>query len=108
MGKRRGRTGPNGAVVSSLSENAGGAIRTNRRVGRSGTSQNSASGSGMRRTEDPELLELAQISRKGKEKRDVEYAPVSLSGPSAVPKWLGKSPSQMLREWCARNNRKKP
>lgn len=108
MGKRRGRTGPGGAVVSSLSKNTGGTIKTNRHEGRSDASQSSASASGARRREDPELLELAQISKQGNKKREAGSASESLSAPRAAPKWLGKPPSQMLREWCARNDRKRP
>lgn len=115
MGKRRGRTGPGGAVVSSLSGNAGGKVTSNRRGG--------GQGSGGRRREDAELAELAGLanaSSKAKGKKNdtgasasaASGAPAGASGslalPSAAPKWLGKSPSQMLREYCAKNNRKRP
>lgn len=105
MGKRRGRTGPGGAVVSSLSSNAGGTVRPNRRVG----AQASASASSSRAKEDPELLDLAGVSRNEKgASRNADARQGTLSAPSTTSKWLGKSPQQMLREWCLRNNRKRP
>lgn len=101
MGKRRGRTGPGGAVVSSLSTNAGGKSTANRR-GRGGG--------------DPELEALANPERKARKSGNASSAASgsqagasgSLSASSGAPKWLGKSPTQMLREWCTKNNRKRP
>lgn len=108
MGKRRGRTGPGGAVVSSLSQNAGGTIKNNRRNGNDQNNQNQpgASNSGPRwRREDPELLELAGVSNN---KNPGPSQASSASGSAGGSKWLGKSPQQMLKEWCTRNNRIRP
>lgn len=107
MGKRRGQTGAGGAVVSSLSENSGGTVKT-KKGGRQGGRQQGR--------EDPELAELANPS-KGKGKKPLAGASGSstpqggsagLPLPRAAPKWLGKSPQQMLREWCTKNNRIRP
>lgn len=109
MGKRRGRTGPGGAVVSSLSQNSGGAVKSNKR----GSTQGANSNSRGNRGDDDELRQLANSAeqRKGKNNQSENGSNAesgSLSLPSRAPKWLGKSPQQMLREWCIKNNRKRP
>lgn len=105
MGKRRGRTGAGGAVVSSLSENSGGTVKSKKKGGQQGGRP--------RQREDPELAELANPTNwKGKKAStaasNAQGTLESLSLPSGAPKWLGKSPQQMLREWCLKNNRIRP
>jgi len=113
MGRRRGRTGAGGAVVSSLSENSGGTVKTKKKGGGGGAGLSSRQ---QLTTDDVEIEFLADPSR-GKGRRQnggqagsssVAGASSSLSLPGSAPKWLGKSPQQMLREWCIRNNRKRP
>ena len=93
MGRRRGRTGAGGAVVSSLSENSGGTVRSRSDV----RNQSQAGSSNRQNNEDKELLELAKGNNPG-----------ASSSSANTTKWLGKTPTQMLREWCNKNNRKRP
>lgn len=101
MGKRRGRTGPGGAVVSSLSENSGGTIKPKK--GKQPHSSGSRSSS--QRGDDDELNQLAGISEKGGKGKNSRATSSSASSSS---RWLGKSPQEMLREYCLKNNRKRP
>lgn len=113
MGRRRGRTGPGGAVVSSLSTNAGGKITNNSKTDKSGKPDKK---SNKNKKDDEELKELAGLSNKKKQNKSSNpnsgsssTASASSSAPSAsTSSWLGKSPQQMLREWCLKNNRKRP
>lgn len=103
MGKRRGRTGPGGAVVSSLSKKPGGTIR-----GRASDAHGNSSGQNSRQREDHELNELANLSSSSKKRTSQEVGSNASSSSGQSSGWLGKSPQQMLREWCNRNNRKRP
>lgn len=92
-------------MVSSLSQNAGGTTKKNKKKGGN--------------SDDAELLALANSSAaKGKKRGNDGAGPANAgssgatSGPLSIPNpssgWLGKTPQQILREWCIRNNRKRP
>ncbi|CAN8061438.1 unnamed protein product [Agarophyton chilense] len=102
MGKRKGRTGAGGAVVSSLSRNPGGTIRNR------GDEESRGSSTAKSRREDQELNELAQLPAKGKRNAAPSSSSTASSSGGPSSRWLGKSPQQMLREWCIKNNRKRP
>lgn len=107
MGRRRGRTGPGGAVVSSLSENSGGTIST--RNGPNSVQSNKRRGK--KDDTDEELNRLADLPSKrknGKPPSSSNTASSSSQAGSSSSTWLGKSPQQMLREWCSKNTRKWP
>lgn len=105
MGKRRGRTGPGGAVVSSLSENSGGTIKPKKGQ----TAHSSGNRASSRNVEDDELNRLAGLPGKGGKKGAASSGTASSSASSgSSSKWLGKSPQDMLREYCVKNNRKRP
>lgn len=98
--------------MSSLSGNAGGTVST------PGGASNARRPRGGPRAEDTELLELANLPRRGKKGNSSGAGPSNVaasnadrttpSASSATSSWLGKTPQQMLREWCTRNNRKRP
>lgn len=67
MGRRKGKTGRGGAVVSSLSKNAGGRV----------VSKDSVTGG------------------------EASSSIVSAG-------WVGKTPVVFLREWCLKNDRRRP
>lgn len=108
MGRRRGRTGPGGAVVSSLSQNAGGTVRPKG----DSASQHTLSKRGKgRQREDEELNRLANLPSRAHSSQSTGAPPssaASASSSSSSSSWLGKSPQQMLREWCSSNSRKSP
>lgn len=106
MGRRRGRTGPGGAVVSSLSENSGGTVKPSK-PDKGGPSRQAIQKPTEKKGQygDEELNKLAKISSKTS-----ASAGSSSSNQAVRPSssWLGKSPQQMLQEWCSKNSRKRP
>lgn len=128
---RRGRTGPGGAVVSSLSENAGGTVGAKKnKAGTApggGASSSSRGGKGKGGAEEVDIVfGVGSGSRAAKkaaaaaaaaaaagasgEGADAEAA-ASAAAAAAKPKpskWLGKQPSDFLNEWCEKHNRKRP
>lgn len=108
MGKRRGRTGPGGAVVSSLSQNPGGKVAARRGQSSGQTEKRRA---GNQKGEDEELNKLADLpsNRGAISGSSLSNDGVNRAGQSSSSSgWLGKSPQQMLREWCLKNSRKRP
>lgn len=114
MGRRRGQTGSGGAVVSSLSQNVGGTVKAKsdqgqidsigpaanpKRKPRHGTAATgvSATSSGEHCKEEP--------SFDGDSSSSNSYPRQTLAKSAG---WLGKSPVEFLREWCTKNNRKRP
>lgn len=104
MGRRRGRTGPGGAVVSSLSQNAGGTVQP-----RGNNASQQTRSSNRKTKEDEELNQLANLPSRAQNSRSHGApSPDGASASSSSSSWLGKSPQQMLREWCFSNSRKFP
>eukprot|EP00170_Pyropia_yezoensis_P002534 contig_10645_g2538 len=129
---RRGRTGPGGAVVSSLSTNAGGTVGAKKNKaggglpGGAGSTSARGGGSGNAAADDVDIVfgsgSSSRASKKGaaaaaaagdpEEEAEAE-ATVAAGGKARAvhkpkpSKWLGKQPSDFLQEWCEKNNRKR-
>jgi hypothetical protein len=89
MGRRRGQTGSGGAVVSSISVNAGGAVRSKAEASKKKEEGQPSSSTGATEAGD---------GRAGGASSEVAKS----AG------WIGKTPSIFLREWCTKHNRKRP
>lgn len=91
-------------MVSSLSQKPGGTI-SSKKGEQPGNSSNHRSKHGRA---DEELNQLAKVSGRGGSSSNSDFP--SSSGPvvSYSSGWLGKSPQQMLREWCIKNSRSRP
>lgn len=104
MGRRRGRTGPGGAVVSSLSQNAGGTVQS-----RGNNASHQTRSSNRKTKDDEELNQLANLPPRAQNSRPLDAPSAGgASASSSSSSWLGKSPQRMLREWCSSNSRKLP
>lgn len=106
---RRGHTGSGGAVVSSLSSNSGGTVKK-KQGGKGG--KGGASGSGVAGVEI--VFDQSASRRKprhadagGSADLDAELARELAPAPKSAG-WLGKTPVIFLREWCTKNDRKRP
>lgn len=94
---RRGNTGAGGAVVSSLSGNAGGTVK--KKKGKNGKEADGHGSTGVEIVFEKETL-------GGKPNRGG-----SSSAPKSAPKsagWIGKTPIVFLKEYCVKNDRKRP
>lgn len=106
---RRGQTGSGGAVVSSLSGNSGGTVK--KKKGRGGESSGSSGAGGV-----DIVFENAPSRRKprhggaassGEAALDAEVAAELATAPKSAG-WIGKTPLIFLKEWCTKNDRKRP
>lgn len=106
---RRGQTGSGGAVVSSLSGNSGGTVKKKK-----GASAGAGGSSGAGGVEI--VFENAPPRRKprhgaasgsGDVSLDAEVAAELATAPKSAG-WIGKTPLIFLKEWCTKNDRKRP
>jgi hypothetical protein len=125
MGRRRGNTGAGGAVVSSLSENAGGTLR--KKSGKDGKAASKENDlrvdmvfdSPAARRKPRHADAVANSTRAGSagagSSTSIAYSAGGVAVPESVPGqyegpksagWIGKTPVIMLRDWCAKNDRK--
>jgi hypothetical protein len=99
MGRRRGQTGAGGAVVSSISVNAGGAVRS-----KAEASRKNEAGQPSGKSKPGESASLTTDAA------EVGHGEVGGASSEIVKSagWIGKTPSIFLREWCTKHNRKRP
>lgn len=103
---RRGQTGSGGAVVSSLSSNSGGTVKGKK----GGRGKGGGTGAGR----DDEFDFILEDCAPGKKKKTRPAAAAGSASGSASggggssAGWIGKTPVILLREWCIRNDRKRP
>jgi hypothetical protein len=104
---RRGQTGSRGAVVSSLSANSGGTVKRKTDNKKNGASGSANAGGVDIVFENAPRRKPRHGDKGGSSSIDAELA-AELAPPPNSAGWIGKTPLIFLREWCTKNDRKRP